>query len=83
MTRQDIFAWAKRRYGTEPDYPWGDNSAVLRHMENNKWYGLIMEGGRDKLGLPGEGRSPQCEMRSPDGGRPAYPGGLSSRLPHE
>ena len=82
MTRQDIFAWAKRRYGTEPDYPWGDNSAVLRHKENNKWYGLIMEVGRDKLGLPGEGTvealNVKCDpqmvgaLRTREGFHPAY-----------
>ncbi len=82
MTRQDIFAWAKRQYGTEPDYPWGDNSAVLRHKENNKWYGLIMEVGRDKLGLPGEGTvealNVKCDpqmvgaLRTREGFHPAY-----------
>lgn len=82
MTRQDIFAWAKRRYGTEPDYPWGDNSAVLRHKENNKWYGLIMEVGRDKLSLPGEGTvealNVKCDpqmvgaLRTREGFHPAY-----------
>lgn len=29
---------------------WNDWNAVLRHTDNSKWYGLIMEVGRDKLG---------------------------------
>lgn len=82
MTRQDIFSWVKQQYGTEPDYPWGDNNAVLRHKENNKWYGLIMEVGRDKLSLPGEGTvdvlNVKCDpqmvgaLRTREGFHPAY-----------
>ena len=55
MTRQQIFTYAKTKYGTEPDYPWSDTNAVLRHRDNRKWYGLVMEVGREKLGLPGGG----------------------------
>lgn len=55
MTREEIFIWCKRQYGTEPDYPWLDCNAVLRHRDTRKWYGLVMEVARDKLGLPGEG----------------------------
>lgn len=55
MNRHKIFDYVKRRYRTEPDYPWDDENAVLRHRENNKWYGLIMKVGRDKLGLSDDG----------------------------
>ena len=82
MTRQQIFQWVKRRYGTDPDYPWADENAVLRHTESRKWYGLIMEIGRDKLGLDGEGTvdimNLKCEpvligsLRGRDGFHPAY-----------
>ena len=43
MTRQQLFQWMKRRYGVEPDYPWADENAVLRHRDNNKWFALVME----------------------------------------
>lgn len=82
MTRQQIFQWVKRRYGTDPDYPWADENAVLRHTDSRKWYGLIMEIGRDKLGLDGEGTvdiiNLKCEpvligsLRERDGFHPAY-----------
>ena len=55
MTRQELFEWCKQQYGTEPEYPWHDGNAVLRHIENRKWYGVVLEVGRDKLGLPGSG----------------------------
>lgn len=55
MTRQELFAWCMDQYGTEPEYPWKDRNAVLRHKDNKKWYGVILETGKNKLGLPGEG----------------------------
>ena len=54
MDRQRIFQWVKQEYHTEPDYPWADENAVLRHKKNNKWYALIMKVGCSKLGLQGE-----------------------------
>ncbi len=55
MTREEVFIWCRKQYGTEPDYPWADPNAVLRHKDTRKWYGLVMEVARDKLGLPGDG----------------------------
>ncbi len=54
--RQQIFDYVKRKYGSEPDYPWMDlqNSAVIRHAENSKWYGLVMDIPRSRLGLEGD-----------------------------
>lgn len=51
MNRQEVFDWCRQRYGTEPDYPWNDWNAVLRHTDNNKWYGVIIEVNRSKLGM--------------------------------
>lgn len=82
MDRQTVFAWVKLQYGTEPDYPWNDANAVLRHRENKKWFALIMEIGKDKLGLPGEGTvdivNVKCDsaligsLRTQPGFLPAY-----------
>lgn len=55
MDREALLAWVLERYSTEPDYPWGDRNAVLRHTGNKKWYGLLMEVGRDKVGRQGDG----------------------------
>lgn len=51
MTRQELFTWVHRQYGTEPEYPWHDRNAVLRHTDNRKWYGVVLEVSGDKLGL--------------------------------
>lgn len=82
MDRQTVFEWIKRKYGTDPDYPWKDSNAVLRHRENKKWFALIMEVGRDKLGLPEEGTvdvmNVKCDpmligsLRTQPGFLPAY-----------
>ena len=29
-------------YGVMPDFPWKDGNGVFRHIENKKWFGLIM-----------------------------------------
>ncbi len=52
MDRQQVFDFAKQQYGTEPDYPWRDENAVLRH-DDKKWYAVVLKVGRDKLGLEG------------------------------
>lgn len=64
MTRQEVFSWCKQQYGTEPEYPWNDWNVVLRHTDNQKWYGLIMEVGRDKLGLSGDGEVDILNVKS-------------------
>lgn len=63
MNRQEIFQWVKEQYGTEPDYPWQDANAVLRHKKNRKWYGLIMSVERDKLGLSGAGETEVLNLK--------------------
>lgn len=42
--RDEVFAYAKRRYGTKPEYLWAKfpNYVILRHDDNKKWYGIIM-----------------------------------------
>ena len=55
MTRAELLDYCFRTYGTEADYPWSDGNAVLRHRGSGKWYAVILEVRREKLGLPGEG----------------------------
>lgn len=55
MTREEVFLWARRQYGTEPEYPWHDRNAVLRRKDNSKWYGVVLEVSGRKLGLADAG----------------------------
>ena len=37
------------RYGVKPDFPWKDDNGVFRHLDNNKWFSLIMYVSLDAL----------------------------------
>ncbi len=56
MDRFGIFDWVRDEFGTEPEYLWNKypDYAVLRNRGNNKWYGIIMNIPKNKLGLQGE-----------------------------
>ena len=55
MNREELEAYILNNYSTEPDYPWADTprAAVFRHANNRKWFALLMEVPREKLGLAG------------------------------
>ena len=55
MNREELEAYILNHYSTEPDYPWADTprAAVFRHASNRKWFALVTEVPRDKLGLAG------------------------------
>lgn len=37
------------RYGVKPDFPWKDDNGVFRHLDNNKWFSIIMYVSLDAL----------------------------------
>ena len=53
MTKHEFFTYCFDVYGTAPDYPFDEDfeTAVFRHADNRKWYGLVMSIPRRKLGL--------------------------------
>ena len=54
--REDLYAYAERKYHCRPEYLWVryPDYAIFRHADNNKWFGLIMDVPRNKLGGTGE-----------------------------
>lgn len=56
--RNAVFKYAKDRYGTEPDYLWPQypGYAVLRHDADRRWYAIVMDVARKKLGIDGDGQ---------------------------
>lgn len=54
--REKINDYIKDQYGVTPEYPWPryNEHAVYRQKDNKKWFALIMDVGRDKLGLSGK-----------------------------
>ena len=55
--RKSVFSYIEKKYKTSPEYPWAkdDRDAVFRHSGNRKWFALVMEVGKEKLGLSGDG----------------------------
>ncbi|MCO5396671.1 MmcQ/YjbR family DNA-binding protein [Ralstonia soli] len=52
-----VFDYIKKKYHVVPDYPWDryPSYAVFRHSGDQKWFCLLMNVPRSKLGLDGEG----------------------------
>ena len=57
MTRQQILQYVKEKYGTVSQHLWlkYPDYEVLRHEGEGKWYGIIMDVPRKKIGLEGDG----------------------------
>ena len=55
-TKEKIYDYILKKYSTKPEHPWFKfpSYAVFRHADNEKWYGLIMDIPRSKLGLIGD-----------------------------
>ena len=53
MTKQQYFTLCHDAYGTLPDYPFEEDfeTAVLRHADTRKWYGIVMRVSRRKFGF--------------------------------
>lgn len=57
IEREEIFVYVKEKFDIELDYFWFKylSYVVFRYKGGGKWYGLIMNVFRIKLGLIGEG----------------------------
>ena len=64
MTREQVFAFARERWGVEADCPFRDypEAAVLRHADSGKWFALVMPVREEKLGLPAGLRSQELDV---------------------
>ena len=53
MTKQQFLEYCLNTHGTSPDYPFDEDfeTAVLRHMDNRKWYAIVMKVSRRKFGF--------------------------------
>lgn len=56
MKRNELEAFISEMYNADADYPWlkYPNYEVFRHCNNQKWFALIMDVPRNKLGLQGD-----------------------------
>lgn len=58
MNRSELEKYITEHYNAQADHPWLSDSdfEVFRHRDNRKWFALIMDVPRCKLGLHGEGK---------------------------
>lgn len=56
MMREELFSYVKKKYKADPEYLWSrfPDYAIFRHSDNKKWFGLVMNVHKEKLGLAGE-----------------------------
>lgn len=55
MNRKELEQYILENYNAEADYPWVKypNYEVFRHRNNRKWFALIMDLPKNRLGLAG------------------------------
>ncbi len=55
-TRENVVEYIKSKYGTSPEYLWRlfPFYAVFRRADNRKWYAIIMDLPKSKLGFEGQ-----------------------------
>ena len=51
--REQLFDYVKKKYKAEPEHLWMrfPDYAIFRHADNEKWFGLVMDIPRRKLGM--------------------------------
>lgn len=69
MNRATLQTYIEETYGATGEYPWVQypSFAVFRHSSNRKWFAVIMDIPRQKLGLSGDSSIPvvnvKCDSR--------------------
>ena len=55
--RETVYTYIEKKYKISPEYPWAkyDGNAVFRHSDNKKWFALVMDVEKNKLGVSGSG----------------------------
>lgn len=56
MDRDRLREFILETYGVEPDHPWADSPTfeVFRHQNNKKWFALVMDIPRSRVGRSGD-----------------------------
>lgn len=66
MNREKLDKYIKRIYSVSAEYPWlsAPSFAVYRHGNNKKWFAVIMEIPKNKLGMEEEGHINVVNLKS-------------------
>ena len=64
MNKDELIAYVRERFSTDPDYPFEeDTTFVLRHRENRKWFAVVMKVSYLKLGLEKDGDADVVDVK--------------------
>lgn len=57
MNKKELQEYISDTYSVSPDFPWTSypSCAVYRHGNNRKWFALVMDIPKQKLGISGDG----------------------------
>ena len=58
MNYTELINYVKQSYDASPEYLWQDypQTFIFRHAGNRKWFGVVMDVERSKIGLSGAGK---------------------------
>ena len=64
-----IFKYIEKKYKAKPEYLWRrfPNYVIFRHSDNKKWFSLIMDIEKEKLGLVGKTKVYILNVKIDDG----------------
>ena len=65
--RERVIEYVRETYSVEPDYPFKGlpDCPVFRHSATRKWFGLIMDVKRSRLGLQGDDTVAIIDIKCP------------------
>ena len=63
MTKTELLDYVSEFYSVEPDYPWEDESFVLRHANNRKWFAVGMSVLYRRLGTDRDGSADVIDVK--------------------
>ncbi len=66
MNREELDKYINQVYGVSAEFPWlsAPSFAVYRHANNQKWFAVIMEIPKNKLGMEEEGSINVVNLKS-------------------
>ena len=66
MNREELDKYINQVYDVSAEFPWlsAPSFAVYRHANNQKWFAVIMEIPKNKLGLEEEGNINVVNLKS-------------------
>lgn len=65
MDLKELTEYTRDRFSAEPEYLWKDfpDAFIFRHAGNRKWFAVVMEVERARLGLAGEGKATLLDVK--------------------